>query len=840
MNRSWWLAIVTRCLPVVLITSVAFAQAPAERPTEGPVAPLPPLQALESRAGVSQTSAQLLADQLVILARRAASMEGEHAQVRTRMLLEQAIALTPEDLEIHRLRLWHLRENADEDPAALRQALESYCPMAPDDEAARLELINLQMADLQTTAERIAFLTKHLDATGRDEPGDAMKSRLASMIAAIANEQGDRKLYLKHLHQAMTLDHSNKHAFLMALEEIRKHKSGLLNHGIGWLAVIRSDPVDPAARLALASILLQLREYNGAARQYEAVRNMSAISADPNFWGQWAICLASQGDARSALAMLRELEEYMHMKAQQEAAQKAAEEAAAREDDPFAPPTPETPPAPEPVKVSLPVDLQLLQILMHHQLNNHEMVRSIYGVMRKQLDEKLALERKRFDADVVWWSLFVDEGLGEGGIDLNEAISVLEQELGADAPAIVRIRAWKLMREDARAAARKVLTAHAEEHQFAVYGLALLEEDEGNTSEAVRFYRLAVQMRPDSPLGMCAAMEMHRLKEAIVPDPAAAKLLLALASWPGRVVVPPRGGAGFVDFKMSVKPETVNYLDPIPATITIRNTTDLALSIGDDGVIPAQVWLSVSISREGQSLGRDVLVANIGRRLRLLPNESIEIETRLDRATFGMTLAAQPLAQFGLDVRLVHVQPLERDAQLAPNYLGSTTSVFGLSRRTVPMAYGHVPVLTAAAESNSPTRRMRALALLCRLASLPVPEDNQQAREANQAAASFIERSYRPLNSRMKAWVVRFLPVEREPYREIFVNLTQSSDLLPWIMGLEIHVAELEDPLLQRAIDNQNPAVKRYATAFRQSLEALIKAREEAERAREEALIPAP
>ena len=266
--------------------------APVAPPAAPPAAPAVPLTApaasvsLGESSGVSQPRieasefAGILARttaRIALVDLKVARTPGQAEYELTRIMIEDALSRTPEDLDLLRLLAETCVQLGDETRAIKVTRL--IHKLDPSDKVAEMTLISSTIAGMQTVGERVKALKTFVGPRGAGiDPG--VRSRLSLDLALLAREQADSAGFSEALRQSLKLDPTNKEAAGLLHSVIMAGNASPREVVQSLLVIMAADPIDPAPSLSIARIMLEHGAAKGALRFYDLHNNMVAAGQE--------------------------------------------------------------------------------------------------------------------------------------------------------------------------------------------------------------------------------------------------------------------------------------------------------------------------------------------------------------------------------------------------------------------------------------------------------------------------------------------------------------------------------------------------------------------------------
>jgi hypothetical protein len=809
----------------------ARAQAPA-----GAVPAAPPPAALpDSIGGVSDPPDALAADQLFHLSRHllagptiaGATVAGQQKPRREQMLcaralLAPAVTLRPGDTELTR-SLIELDTLLD-DRAAAAQTLAEYCKLRPDDDVAQRDLILLRVQGLQTLEQRAAAFEAVLDDPAARALTPALRGRLAFYASECWHEAGNESRRFARLRQAAELDSTAKPVMQAILDLVAQRAGTPQELAVALGGVLGADPLDLTVRRQLADLLLSQAAYPAAARQYEVLENLGAAQGDPryfDFYWKWSVCQAAGGLSQSALVSLAKLEAL----------------AAVQVAQPTTPPTtePTTQPAEPATSLTLPqqraVAVLRLAILSRSGAANLDPLEALRS--RKNLFPTAADDPSP-GAEFALWQLV----LGSQPLD-DQAMTALTATAQALGSRLRLIQGWQLLRRGQVEDSRRVFTDLGDREPFALYGLAETLKAAGQ--ENLRKEQLArvIGAAPASVAAVLAAGDLAALHSLAAPTPQGAAAERVLRGLPRIVCEPNPQREPWITVAITTPKDQYRYLEPMTATVRLRNVSDVPLSLSDGGALPprAALVLSEHLLSDDPRIAVALIpermppsILDLGRRLRLAPRETIEVPVRLDWTYFGRRLAEDPLTvSFGAQV--VFDPLFQADGAVQPGPVGAVADLLEVHRSVPGMTPENlrnavalralVDQWEAALAGPAGPRRVQALAMMVRVSSR-LPGNADLYRAARQEMSTHLGQAFGGLQPGEQVVVVSLLPPQAlvPIFHEVHELAGRSDQPLVRMAYLATQVSDAGSALLTDALRSTNPQVHDYAQWMHDYLQA--------------------
>lgn len=708
---------------------------------------------LHGAQGVERDSVEaLLADRFATLAMLMVAGNADLNDDRltgSRLLLEMALELSPRDAELWRLR----RELAQRmgDREAERKALSTYCRLRPDDDVAQADLIlmSLDSQQPQTLQHKAATVERLINSDLGKSLTPALRSRLASYVAVAAQEVGNTTLLHSWLRYALRTDPTNVVAARMTYSLVMERNASPFDIAVAINGLLRANPVEASTHQRLGELLLTYGVYEQAAEQFQIAQSLAQQPGSPGFYHSWALALTATNRTKDALQLLEAYEQALAAAAKPQTDQPAGSAAGQQNATTGDAAAAQAQPRPS-VDVALPAEMRMLRLTIQTGLTNP--VGAELQTLRDEMQAQIDAGSRLAKAQLAWMLAWFNADL--------ETAQRLTDEMAAEHSeedvSVRRLRGWLALHRGEHERAASYLQPLAEFDAFAAYGMARLTSTT-DTTRAVRWRRRTVQLEPASLAGMLAARELVQAGEQPEMTEVSQGLLQMMRNWPVTLLRPDPVRRPWVGLTITTDAQRPSYLDPIIAKVSIRNMTDMPLSFAPEGGLPTQLFVYISTRQAGRPLGSlPPIIVDVHRRLRLEPNESIEIEVPLHRGPFGVALrqlAGQALT-FSATAVLDPRQSPRGHVMNGP--LGATASLNLVEVTGVNPSLPQIERWLAALDQADRAARGHALAHLVQVAA-PLAKAEGGA-EISQRIVTKVNQLFPQLDPVTQAWAVIFLP----------------------------------------------------------------------------------
>ena len=711
-------------------------------------------------------------------------------------LLDQAVKVQPNDAELWRLRAYQARSTGEGDRYA--DALKRYVSLRPDDDGALLDLLMQRVEQVDTIDGRLAQLEQILDR-GEAGPGgtlsDPLRSRLASLAAAYADQLGDDAKFGRYLKMAVKADPANGEAAELTYRLAMDRGARPLLVAAASVGLVRAKPLDPASRLRLGFALEGVGLYGSAADQLALAARLNPLGPLPtDAYAAWTRSLIAAGRDDAARDLLDQLEQ---LYAQPAAAGGAAAPAEGGSD------------AAEDEAGGLPVEFELYRRVLLGDSDDGAAA----------LDRAMAQLRKNAEAgdtdaalDLAWVLALFDGDI--------ETVSGLLKGQPQDDPRYARASGFVYLRDGAERWARNTFESVAGVDAVAAYGLATMKGvDEAGRA---RFFGEVVQRFPTSFGGLLAARALNQTDRSVSPGDDAKAITAAMNRLPPALWRLDLERNPWTGVRARFAATRTDYLAPIRATLTLVNTSGLPLTVAADGSIRPTAVIDIAAFSGGTPLGRlPAIVVDLGRTLTLQPGGRLEVPVRVDRSIFGLILATEVNSTITYNASIVLDPRVMPNGATASGPLGGFDTARSLQAVIDPPDAANVQRWIEQTTSDDDDERLRALA---RLASLGESfADTELDRGLVRQAEAAVNAAYQTADDLGRAWILLLLNAEdtdRTPFRPMLDEAKRSDDELVRMAYLVSVVDDPQDAALASAVRDGSPAVSRFAEAWRGVLEA--------------------
>ena len=356
------------------------------------------------------------------------------------------------------------------------------------------------------------------------------------------------------------------------------------------------------------------------------------------------------------------------------------------------------------------------------------------------------------------------------------------------------------------------------------YDRALALTGAGRADDATGLLNEAARDSDESPQQKLAVTDalaqFESAKSGLLPRPlpAGAKLAASLAKWDDMLRRPDPANRPWLQLQIDVGTvRRFGYLDPITATVRIRNAMDMPLAIGPGQAIRSPLLVRTSVTAPGEPIeDPQTLVVDLRRRLRLDPNSEIELPVRLDRGALGAVLAHFPAGRFSISAGALLDPMTNRDGEVTVGPCGAVDTVPALERRGLSETDANIAGWLDDVGRPLPSAvKVRSMIRLVRLAG-DATEPKLRSRIVEK-----VNRALPSLDRPGRALLVLLTPTDdksKELRSAVLAEAAASDDTLVRVCHLARHVRQADSPHIQAALDSDDPVVAGFARAMAESL----------------------
>lgn len=754
-------------------------------------------------------------------------------------LLSFAHDLDPKNADIVRRQL-EASFNAGDREATMEHT-RALILLDRDDTVAQLRFISDSIARKNQTAEqRLAAYEKFISSKDIDA---SIRSRLALDAALLLRERGDDLGFRQKLVQSMQLDSTHKEAAALGATVFSSRSPDNIAGCLDILVnLLKADPIDPNVHLGIARMLAAHGAYMSARRFHDNAMTISSSLGsvtDDMLAESRVLKWCTDG----AAAVVQALDE----------AVAAEKDSAARDIERLIANKKPTTAAKKPEDFHLSAPLLAVSLFASESIGD----RAAAAGKLKQLSEIVetsitAMKNPRTRGDVT------DEQAGRAILDAMIQLNTirlwanLDTEKFNENPEVLQgIR--KYYPDAARAldglwALRSgkpqetiELCKDLQDQRMPRVAMAMAYEALGDKEQAIAVYR---NLMSDEPFHMAAAWARSRaMALGWTEDAEAVAQLDKLVAdprvpfWIDQMAIEPNR---FLRVSAVVSNQGGQALDYFPVKLTIVNQSPIPLALGPDRPLNSRFVMLSKLERIGaESLLRPEVI-DIDRRLRLMPQERLDVEVWPDPGQSGWLVSLMADRSVPIRWRFVQGFLIDMSSGFRPGPLSLTAETEAFVIRPLPDSTLSTNELAdgIAASPEGTLRRfaglVRARVLSPLALALPakvtvpakpgevVPKPTATPAEAPKltSVAGALVGRYATLNASTRAVLAVVVPHARlcPDMAPFDAAVRADQDPLVQCIVLSTRIVDPADPLLKAAKDSVDPRIRQMALAVESRL----------------------
>lgn len=740
-------------------------------------------------------------------------------------LLKSAVNLAPDNQTIIRLTIEAAASAGDTE--TVKSLTRRLVKLDPSDTVAQLRAISTNISDLQNADERLKAYDLFLGPKGA-EIDASVRSRLALDAALLLRERGDIKGFADRLSQAMQLDPTNQDAATLGLTFYSQTPSATPVGRLDlMLNVLYANPLDPGVYDVITQELLNSGAFTGAARFARLHSRLAGSQNDPSGADQFTRRELAEWNFAGAESLIKQITDGFAKAREAAAAQRKQMEAAG------------TPPEklPNLDEAILPFGSQRSLLLAAAAIGDQARVKQFLTDLVQSgrtgaamltdpakrpegmTEEQVAAKLMDYQSELTWLRLWTGQQID----DAASGVAAIKQGGRDDPDTIARLEGWLAFRRGENETAERLLKPISPADPLATLGLAMLSESRGAKDEAASLFADVVARTPASAAG---AFARTRYTTLVGKPPAlsetAAKLEQLAAAVPEWLETMPDSPPKIEVLEVMPLRAEISDLERTPVRVTLRNTSPIPLAVGPDGPINSSLMFmpAVEIGQQRIPSLEYVAVASLDRRLRLMPNEQIEVIAWPDMGVLSSTM--EILGDRPAKIRWRALQGFELDDQQFYKACAQcqTVDTRALTRRPPPRTDAPAEGLRYSFQTGSPRDMAEtALAIKLRVAQ-PLPSLELSPKEQADLMEALSTR-YTALDKETRILLLSLLPNQINMPATARFDQLAAADADEDVLAVELatRVARSDDPVFDSAKVKQSPRLA--------ALAALIKDRQQ-------------
>ncbi|MFM9957965.1 MAG: hypothetical protein ACKVZJ_07800 [Phycisphaerales bacterium] len=539
----------------------------------------------------------------------------------------------PSDAEILRAEIeaWDAAQDID---AALSMTRE-LVKLDPLDTVALLRICTARITGLQDADQRLKAYDGLINSKSLDA---SVRSRLALDAALLARETGDERGFLDRLLLSTSLDVTHKEAAALTVTTYLDKSKDPTERFDLLSSLLLADPHDPETYRNLSYELRRQMAFKAAARFLELARALNSFEGREPTAAQQLEYFQSIWDSMGPEKSLEQINKLLDLEIISERLRREGLIKGGRD------------PGPE-IEIRLPPALERVRLMINvariDDAGAESSVKSLEGGHNEAIT-RLATEpprapdggelpveqrgesiRRTLLTDWVWVRLFSGLKMEDVEKDLDELSKPgVEGGPALGQEAMDRFRGWLHVVRGELAEGRKLLEPLQDSDGTALWALGVAAQREGDLEKAAGLFERLAREYAAAALGSAGRQRWERIKG--VPfdiGPVANSLnghAARFAPWLERTVENARTFTS-----ITVEPTKLR-LDPFEradARLVLTNVSRVPMGLGLGRSINPRLLLGINLVIGGKAVSGEVRpeVVNLGRRLRLIPNERIDL-----------------------------------------------------------------------------------------------------------------------------------------------------------------------------------------------------------------------
>jgi hypothetical protein len=712
--------------------------------------------AATTTAPAAEVTNPALAERLAAAAQETARNRdaGQPAWRASAALLRAANRLAPTEPRFARL-LAEAVARLGEDQATI-DALTAYRQLAPDDQSAQTEQIDLFLRVMETADAKVSYLR---GVSGSDQVVAPVRAHAAFRLAEVLAERSQMTESDAALAQALKLDPLNLDALSMQYARLPAD-APTEKRVAALLALIRANPAQPQIAAVLARELSTVGLNKSAFQWYATAFGIYQNTGTPPS-PQEAVDYAAQayiaGEPKVAENLLGQLvgvipenvEAWLlrqivaRSSGDKEAADRARKQAAIALTNVLADirkaageEGATTQPVDPPADAQWPDPAAVLERVK--AANKPELVQAF---------AEAALS-------TAWFKTYFEEKPDEA----QPWINVLRGLLVDESQTIARLEGWAFLIGNKPDEAKVKLSAAAETDPLAALGMIRLAGNEGDAKAAADAQ--GQELLAKNGYGLTGATIAEALSfRGIKPQspPAVEPVTTELAKFPGAFMRILDAPGAF--YSLRVEPVKISHAfgDPILLKLTVQNIGEHDLTVGPDGIIRSDLWIDGQLRGIANQPFPGVAFDRLAGPVVLPAKKAITQVVRVSQGALADYLATNPTASIQLNFTAM-TNPTGLGGQVQPGPAGQRVPSSRLvERRGTPNNAAAIEQRATDALNNAPApEKVRQLELVTTFAQLLQRQARADDNTANALAAllDVIRRGSADADPNVRAWAL--------------------------------------------------------------------------------------
>ena len=751
-------------------------------------------------------------------------------------LLSFAVEFDPDATEIARSMseaAWSAGDNQ-----SLIEATRAIVRADPRDTVAQLRLISAIINRTQTVDERIKAYERFTGDRAAQAIPASVRSRLLLDAALMRRESGDDAGFERMLRRAARLDPTHKEAQAMLAQSVASGGVSEPTHLRLQIRLLKADPIDPHIHIAIARLCAAegatdsaWRFLNNAADIYARDRGQPPASLQEQL-------LSLEWQYEGPQSILDKLNPALE---DDRATLQARIDARLEMNEPIDD-------LGDPMDIRFNPGIDRIRLLAAHALDDRESVRSVLDDLRRGVrdvyDNVLERMEKRGANKGYLLGVYLQEVItlqtmrAITGVDpdvINNDIDRIVSQAPSLEPFFRPFEPFTLYVNGEYERARDLAVNKLVESASRDLLIALSSDKLGEMDRAAKEY---IALTRDYPLEAHGAFARSRLRqiregEAFVTEEGheMARLTGEIPGWMDEMIHRPEN-----TMRLRIAPldDTFETHEPARVAIELRNLTPRPIAVGTDHPVNSDMLIVPGFRGKTGDLRGDPRprVADLSRRLRLAPRETLRVELNPDSIQTRWLLRTNCMTNHSQRWRVLQgFQPLAGGGIINSPF-GLTTETQLIQRRLIPETKAPLDELIGSLGGTNPATTERVVAtsaaILLNPESRPDLSEDDHARLVD-ALWELFERADAPT----RAWMLATLPPAAAappmaPFDRRVIELVtgdslagDAPDAAVLAVVLMTRVTAMPSPALEIARSHDDRRVRGVAAMIEHRLDAL-------------------
>jgi len=407
--------------------------------------------------------------------------------------------------------------------------------------------------------------------------------------------------------------------------------------------------------------------------------------------------------------------------------------------------------------------------------------------------------------------------LGRDAGAIERALSDAQSIGDVHPDAVRRFEAFALLRRGDAQGALDALVPLAVNDVSARAGVALCRHALKDHAGAIAEFRAAWMAEPSTLLGVWCRDWLDELAGASdgsrgePPSALGARLDELIAGVPPTVDRVPTDPNRVLSVRLEPVKREVKAYEPVLMRLSIVNNAPFPLGISPRGPLQPHVIIepTVTIAMHPRVGSTEPLVIDIGRRLRLLPRERLDVVFDLRRQRLFDALDATVLNGGNIELRATVNYRLSQNFAVLPSSLGSDALSGTIRVNGIPLNEASLEDLIGDVTEPDSWADVKSMALLAHALTSVVSGRDARIDSLAAEGARVLAEAFVKLPPEAQAWVLTAIPTEGDPTEALRQHARATDQRLVQIAFLFDQVSDPADPVFAAMQRGDDARVKR-------------------------------